>query len=94
MRDPSCPYFVISSENLKKIINTPAIGTLKQGFWWEFYYRAKFIGIDIVEVPINHRIRKSGKTVVYKFNKVPKIAFEHIVGLFKLKKILNENIQR
>ena len=89
--DPSCPFFVTSSENLKNILETPNIGILKQGFWWEFYARAYSLGIEIVEAPIEHRVRAAGETVVYRPTKVPAIAYEHIVGLRTLRNTLRND---
>ncbi len=89
--DPSCPFFVTSRENLKNILATPNIGILKQGFWWEFYARANSLGIEIVEAPIEHRVRAAGETVVYRPTKVPAIAYEHIVGLRTLRNTLRNN---
>lgn len=89
--DPSCPFFLTSLDNLNKILATPNIGILKQGFWWEFYARAYHLGINIVQCPIDHRKRSSGKTVVYRPSKIPKIALEHLKGLKALKNTL-ENI--
>jgi len=88
LKDPSCPYFVTSLNNLTKILETPNMGILKQGFWWEFYARAKSIGIEYVQVDINHRKRVAGNTVVYRPTKLPRIVVEHLIGLFQLKKIL------
>ena len=88
LSDPSCPYFISSRKNIEKILDTENIGILKQGFWWEFYARATYLNIDILEVTVNHRKRKSGSTVVFKTTKLPRIAIDHIFSLFKLSKIL------
>jgi glycosyltransferase involved in cell wall biosynthesis len=88
LKDPSCPYFITSAQNLTKILNTPSLGVLKQGFWWEFYARAKSLNIEILQVDINHRKRAAGNTVVYRPTKLPRIVIEHLIGLFKLKKLL------
>lgn len=88
LKDPSCPYFVTSSQNLAKILNTPSLGILKQGFWWEFYARAKSLNIENIQVDINHRKRAAGNTVVYRPTKLPRIVIEHLIGLFQLKKLL------
>ena len=88
LKDPSCPYFVTSSQNLAKILNTPSLGILKQGFWWEFYARAKSLDIENIQVDINHRKRAAGNTVVYRPTKLPRIVIEHLIGLFQLKKLL------
>ena len=88
LKDPSCPYFVTSSQNLAEILNTPSLGILKQGFWWEFYARAKSLDIENIQVDINHRKRAAGNTVVYRPTKLPRIVIEHLIGLFQLKKLL------
>ena len=88
LSDPSCPYFISSRKNIEKILDTENIGIVKQGFWWEFYARATYLNIDILEVTVNHRKRKSGSTVVFKTTKLPRIAIDHIFSLFKLSKIL------
>mgnify|MGYP002845470954 CR=1 FL=1 len=88
LKDPSCPYFVTSSKNLNEILSTKTIGILKQGFWWEFYARAKSKNIEFTQVDINHRKRAAGNTVVYRPTKLPRIVVEHLIGLFKLKKLL------
>ena len=88
LSDPSCLYFISSRKNIEKILDTENIGILKQGFWWEFYARATYLNIDILEVTVNHRKRKSGSTVVFKTTKLPRIAIDHIFSLFKLSKIL------
>ena len=90
--DPSCPFFVTSIQNLKNILDTPDIGILKQGFWWEFYARAYSLGIEIVESPIEHRVRAAGETVVYRPTKIPSIAYEHIKGLKTLKNTLKKHL--
>ena len=84
-------HFELARENLKNILATPNIGILKQGFWWEFYARANSLGIEIVEAPIEHRVRAAGETVVYRPTKVPAIAYEHIVGLRTLRNTLRNN---
>ena len=85
LKDPSCPYIVIRRPALDKILaGNP--GILPQGFWWEFMARADANHLKIIEVPVNHRVRASGTTQVYRPRKIPKIAAEHLVGLYKLKR--------
>ena len=86
-KDPSCPYLLIKKGALDKILEGN-LGILKQGFWWEFLARAISLNLSIVETPVKHRPRTAGETQIYKPTKVPRIAFEHILGLFKLKKEL------
>ena len=87
-RDPSCPYLLIERRGLEKIL-AGRVGILRQGFWWEFMARAVASGLRIVETPVKHRARASGTTQVYRPTKVPRIAVEHIVGLFRLRRELN-----
>jgi dolichol-phosphate mannosyltransferase len=88
VRDPSCPYLLVHRSGLQKIISGN-LGILKQGFWWEFLARASRAGLRIVETPVRHRNRASGVTQVYRPTKVPRIAAEHLVGLWKLKRELD-----
>jgi len=88
LRDPSCPYILIRRVGLEKIL-AGGVGILKQGFWWEFFARAAALGLVIRETPIHHRLRTSGTTQVYRPAKVPRIAMEHLLGLFRLRRELN-----
>lgn len=82
IHDPSCPYLLIQQRVLQRL--TPELGVLKQGFWWEFVARAYRHGFKIMELPVNHRLRKAGATRVYKWRKVPGIAVAHGLGLLKI----------
>ncbi len=88
VRDPSCPYLLIKRSALQKILSGK-VGILRQGFWWEFLARATAHRIGIVETPVKHRVRTSGVTQVYRATKVPRIAWEHLLGLCYLKRELN-----
>jgi dolichol-phosphate mannosyltransferase len=90
VRDPSCPYLLINRSGLKKILSSN-VGTLKQGFWWEFLARAVAANLRIVETPIRHRVRASGVTQVYRPTHVPRIAMEHLIGLYRLRQELDAN---
>jgi glycosyltransferase involved in cell wall biosynthesis len=89
VRDPSCPYLLIHRHGLEKILTGNA-GILKQGFWWEFLARAVGAKLRIVEMPVRHRVRSAGVTQVYRPSKVPRIAAEHLIGLWRLRRELNE----
>lgn len=88
LRDPSCPYILIRRSGLESII-AGNVGILKQGFWWEFVARAIAARLAIIETPVRHRVRTSGTTQVYRPTKVPRIAVEHLLGLWKLRRELN-----
>lgn len=90
LKDPSCPYLLIRRHSLLRIL-AGNVGILKQGFWWEFVARANALGLRIVETPVRHRLRSSGVTQVYRPTKVPRIAVEHLLGLWKLKQELDES---
>ncbi len=90
LRDPSCPYILVRRSCLKQILagNT---GILKQGFWWEFVARAVACKARIAETPIVHLQRESGRSRVYRPTKIPRIAVEHLIGLWKLKRELDRS---
>jgi glycosyltransferase involved in cell wall biosynthesis len=90
VRDPSCPYLLIHRPALTKIL-AGNVGILKQGFWWEFVARATALDLRIVETPVRHPVRKSGVTQVYRPTKVPRIAAEHLLGLWRLKRELGDS---
>jgi hypothetical protein len=83
LKDPSCPYLLIKREALMRVLDGN-VGILKQGFWWEFFARARARKLSITQVPVAHRVRTAGETVVYRPTKVPRIAYEHLLGLRKL----------
>lgn len=88
LKDPSCPYFITSKENIDKIISTEKIGLLTHGFWWEFYARAQYLGLKFDEIKINHRQRAYGNSVIFKFSTIPGIAIKNLASLFELNRIL------
>lgn len=85
--DPSCPFMVIHHTALEQTLRGNP-GILREGFWWEFYARANAAGLRITTVPIRHRERLAGDTQVYRPTKIPRIAVEHIRGLFTLRREL------
>lgn len=89
IHDPSCPLLLISKPVLTKILND--LGTLKEGFWWEFIARTHSRGFTIHEVPIEHRKRFAGNTQVYKFSKMPRIFISHLLGIICIWKDIQKN---
>ena len=88
VHDPSCPYLLINRAGLEKIMSGN-VGILKQGFWWEFLARAVAVNLRIAEARVSHRVRASGVTQVYRPAKVPHIAAEHLLGLYRLRRELD-----
>jgi len=84
LHDPSCPYLLIRRPALEKILSGN-LGILKQGFWWEFNARAQAAGLTIQQVPVSHRTRAAGQTQVYLPKRIPRIAYEHLLGLWALR---------
>lgn len=86
-RDPSCPYLLIRREALQRVLQGRP-GILPQGFWWEFAARAHAAGLSVIEVPVNHRPRAAGRTQVYRPTKMPRIVWDHLLGLIQLRRDL------
>jgi len=88
-KDPSCPYLLISRPLLENVLSGK-VGILKQGFWWEFLARVQTLNPTVCEIPVSHRPRSAGESQVYRPSKVPRIAIEHLKGLFTLRKELKQ----
>jgi glycosyltransferase involved in cell wall biosynthesis len=82
LHDPSCNIMLMNRSVIDTIV--PKIGLLSEGFQWEFVARSLKAGISIGEVPLNHRLRASGGTVVYKPARIPGIAWRNGIGLLKI----------
>jgi len=83
IHDPSAPFVLYKKKTVFPYLKY--FKFLKEGFWWGFIGAAVKKNLTIYELPMNHRLRLNGETVVYKTNKIPSIAFRNLVGLFKLK---------
>jgi len=90
LKDPSCPYLIIKKAALMRVLDGN-VGILKQGFWWEFFARSRAKNLNIRQVPVTHRARTAGVTVVYRPTKVPGIAWAHLRGLAQLSRELKES---
>jgi glycosyltransferase involved in cell wall biosynthesis len=82
IHDPSCPYVLINRQLLDRLL--PDLGSLTEGFWWEFIARATRAGARIQEQPITHRFRATGSTEIFKPSQIPRIAWQNGFGLIKL----------
>lgn len=82
LHDASCGYVLMRRSALEKLL--PELGLVPEGFWLEVTARAGRRGIPITEVPINHRSRTAGTTVVYKPARVPGIAWRNATGLLRV----------
>lgn len=82
LHDPSCNLMLMTRSVIDRIV--PKIGLMSEGFQWEFVARAMQAGLTIAEVPLHHRDRSSGTTVVYKPARIPGIALRNGVALLKI----------
>lgn len=81
--DPSCPYLLYKKETVLPLINY--FKYLKEGFWWGFIGASFKHNLSIYQIPVKHRERAFGETVVYQNNKIVSIAIRNLIGIFKLK---------
>jgi dolichol-phosphate mannosyltransferase len=88
--DITSPFKLMSSELAKKIADECIY--MKESFWTEYTIRALHNNVKLVEVPVSHRRRYEGETVVYKKSKIPKIVINQLLSVVDLKKDLtNKN---
>jgi dolichol-phosphate mannosyltransferase len=82
LHDASCGYVLMQRAAMEKLL--PELGAVPEGFWLEVTARASRRGIPVEEVPIHHRARTAGTTVVYKPWRVPGIAWRNAAGLLRV----------
>jgi dolichol-phosphate mannosyltransferase len=82
LHDASCGYVLMTRETVLTLL--PDLGKVPEGFWLEVTAIAKKRGIPLGEVPINHRARRIGTTVVYKPWRLPAIAWRNTRGLLSV----------
>ena len=83
LADITAPYRLVKRSLAVRIANQ--VKYMKESFWTEFTIRAAVYGAKIKEVPIRHRLRLSGDTVVYTPGKIPKIVYYQFKGMLKLR---------
>jgi glycosyltransferase involved in cell wall biosynthesis len=86
-KDPSSPFVIARTSEIR--IFAKVAWHLSFGFWWEFQWRAQSLGLEVKEIPVNHRVRSAGITQVYTVKKLPRIIRTHLFGLWALRKELN-----
>ena len=84
LRDPSFGFIMMNKKVYKSLNNYKIL--CPDGFFWEFNARANKLNFLFSEIKINHRKRSSGNTKIYTFGKLPKVAYNNLTGLIKLKK--------
>jgi glycosyltransferase involved in cell wall biosynthesis len=82
LHDASCGYVLMHRSAIEKLL--PQLGLVPEGFWLEVTARANRRRIPLEEIPINHRSRTAGTSVVYKPWRVPAIAWRNATGLLRV----------
>ena len=83
VHDPSCPFVLVKRPVVQSIV--AGLGTMNEGFWWEFVARLHRGGYTIKELPVHHRLRVAGVTQVYKWKRMPGIFIHHVAGIFQIR---------
>jgi glycosyltransferase involved in cell wall biosynthesis len=82
LHDTDCGFRLIRKELVDSILSE--VKCLEYSFWSEFTIRTCLRGYKVLEVPISHASRMSGKTQIYKPSKIPMIVLKQIKGLASL----------
>jgi len=81
--DITAPYRLVKRDLALKVADQ--VKYMKESFWTEFTIRAAACGAKIKEVPVKHRLRLNGDTVVYKPRKIPRIVYNQFRDMLKLR---------
>ncbi|MEM1539924.1 MAG: glycosyltransferase family 2 protein [Candidatus Bathyarchaeia archaeon] len=88
LMDITAPFKLMRTDVAKEIASECQY--MNESFWSEFMIRAHAKGFSIAEIPVNHKKRAdNSSTRVYKPWKIPKIAYNQLTALFKLRVELN-----
>lgn len=83
LSDITAPYRLVKRSLALRVADQ--VKYMRESFWTEFTIRAAVCGAKIKEVPVKHRLRLSGNTVVYKTRKIPRIVYSQFSGMLKLR---------
>ena len=82
VHDPSFGYVLTHRRVIESVVSE--LGEMEQGLFWEFIARVHRRGFSVGEVPVKHRARSAGKTQIYRPSRLPGIAYQHFVALFRI----------
>jgi len=82
LRDITAPYRLVKKDLALKIAKQ--VQYMGESFWTEFTIRAIKNGAKIREIPVKHKLRMAGETVVYKPKKLPKIVYKQFKAMLKI----------
>src|SRR5262245_14720121 len=89
VRDPSCPYLLINRAALEAVLSSGNVSILNQDVQCVVLARDERKNLRIVEALVCHRERAAGWTQVYRPTKIARIAIEHLIGLYRLRRELD-----
>jgi dolichol-phosphate mannosyltransferase len=82
LADPSSPFVLMRRAAVRPLLER--LGTLPNGFWWEFAARAQRERLRSVDVVVPHRPRLGGSSRAFPWRAVPAIAVTHAMGLVRV----------
>ena len=86
VKDPSCPFVLYTRDALSQLVlDNPRVPFMPEGLWWEMSARAGGLGLDVIELPIKHRRRDDGTSVVYRPQRIARIVADNLFGLWLTK---------
>lgn len=84
LSDPSYACIVIRHNALRAILKQ-LTNRLNEGAFWEFHAWAHALQLRVGELTVQHRVRRDGKTRVYRIWRLPLITFQSVAGLLRLR---------
>ncbi|UCH37349.1 MAG: glycosyltransferase family 2 protein [Candidatus Bathyarchaeota archaeon] len=87
IHDITAPYRLVRTDIAKQISHN--VKYMVESYWTEFTIRACAMGARIKEIPVRHRLRLSGSTRVYTLSKIPRIAYDQLDSLRKIRQELS-----
>ncbi len=85
-RDSNCGFKIIKKRVIDDVLGD--VKYIKFGFSTEFLVLAKKKGYKILEVPVTHRERKTGRATQFEIRRLPKAIILQILGMIRLKRFL------
>ncbi len=85
-RDSNCGFKIIKKRVIDDVLGD--VKYIKFGFSTEFLVLAKKRGYKILEVPVTHRKRTTGRATQFEIRRLPKAIVAQILGMISLKRFL------
>ena len=88
VKDPSYAYIMMENNVCKNLRDFNP--KMPDGFFWEFNARAKRKGFTFYNLDIIHNERYFGETRIYHWTNLPKVSYQNLLGMIKIKFISND----